>query len=480
MKKKPITITKGALFLLFSKAYFMVTGYIIYVVLTRSLGPGLFGVYSIVIGVASTVSLVLIGGINQTTSKFISEQVSLASGIKNASFRLQLIIGGLAFLAFLACAKLFSRLFNDRDLARYFLIISPMILFYSLYGVFVGYANGLKQFKKQCVLEILYSTVKALLIIAFVFMGFSLTGVVWGFVFSTFLALAIAIFIFGIGPAADKFPVSKIFKFEIWIIAYTAIINLLLNTDLFLLKALSDRSLANVYAGFYNAALTIARIPYLVIVPISYVVFPFISEFTHVKDNVKTKKYIRGSFRYCGIFLALSAVLISANAKGIITLLYSQAYAPGAAALSIVIFGVVFLAMILVSTTIISGGGLPGDSIKITGIILIIDFVLNYLLVPRFNITGAALATTIAMGIGLLISGSYLLKRFNAFLPALSLFRILLACVAVFFLSGLFRVSGILLTVKLAALASVYLGILVLLKELTVVFRPPFFIIRNE
>ncbi|MFH1888976.1 MAG: flippase [Candidatus Omnitrophota bacterium] len=477
---KTTTITKGAIFLLFSKVYFMVSGYAIYMVLTRSLGPELFGLYSIVIGVASAISLVLIGGINQTTSKYISEQPSLAPGIKNSSFRLQFLIGSFTFLLFLVSVKLLSNLFNDSGLKYYFLVASPMILFYSLYGVFIGYANGLKQFRKQAMLEIIYCTLKASLIIALVLMGFSLTGVIAGFVSSTFLVLLVALFIFGIDLKGERYPLLKIFRFEVWIIIYTSIINLLLNVDLFILKALSDKMVANVYAGFYNAALTIARIPYLVIIPISYVVFPFISEFTYAKDHANTKRYINGSLRYCGAFLALAAVLVSANARGIITLLYSEVYAPGALPLSIVIFGEVFLAMILVSTTIISGGGLPRDSIKIAGFILIIDSILNYLLIPRLNMVGAALATTIAMGIGLLVTAAYLLKRHKAFLPAVSLLKITSACIIMYILSKSVNVSGILLIVKLAVLAAIYIATLVLLRELRFALKVPFITIRNK
>jgi len=478
--EKTATASKGALYLIFSKTYFMITGYITYMVLTRVLGPELFGVYGIIIGLASMISMVLIGGINQATSKYISEEETLASSIKLSSLKLQCLLGGIISVIFFLFSPLIAKIFNDLSLTDYFRMASPIILFYALYGVYIGYVNGLKSFKKQALLEIIYSTTKTFLILILIYMGFALKGAIGGFVSATFLILLISVFTFGIkSERKEKFPMRKIFRFQLWILFYTLIINLLLNIDLFLIKSLSLKETANLYAGYYNAALTIARIPYLIIIPISYVIFPFISKSTSLKDTATTKSYISKGIRFCSIFLILCAVLIATNAEGIITLLYSKAYSSGALPLSIVCFGMIFLALILVSTTIISSSGLPTNSLIIVSAVLLVDFLLNYLAIPRFKLTGAAAATTISMGIGLFICVIYLKKKFSSFLPVKTLFKITAASGIILAFSYLFKTTGILLIVKLFFLSAIYLAILFLLKEISFINKIPFISLKE-
>lgn len=462
-----------------SKAYFMVTGYMIYMTLARLLGPELFGIYSIVIGLISTISMVLITSINQATSKYVSEQNILASSIKKSSLKLQFILGTTIFISFLGLSNFVAALFNDQNLAYYFRLAAPIILFYSFYGVFLGYVNGLKQFKKQALLEILYSTFKVSLILLLVVLGYSLLGALVGFVGATLLIFLISILLFGVKGDHRNFPMGKLFKFQIPIMAYTLLINLLLNIDLFLIKALSEPDVSNLYAGFYTAALTIARISYMAIIPISYVIFPFISESSYKKDKTKTKIYITNCLRFCAMFLALVAILLSTNAHEVITLLYSDAYSSAAVPLSIVCFGLIFLSLITISTSIISADGLPKNSFKIVAGVFAIDFVLNYLLIPKYNLTGAAVATTISMGLGATICLIYLKKRFDAFLPLSSLLKVIAASGIVYFLSYFIKLEGILLIAKLSLLSGFFLGIILLSKE--IIFIPKFpFLTLNE
>lgn len=477
---KSNAVSKGTLFLLFSKAYFLVSGYIIYIILTRLLGPNLFGIYGVVIGLVSTISMVFIGGINQATSKYISEQSSCASSIKKSSFELQAVMGTVAFLLFFLFSPFIAGLLNDKSLTVYFRITAPIILFYSFYGVFVGYANGTKQFKKQALLEVAYCTIKTILISVLVFSGFSLIGAFEGFNIATLIIFVISIMLFGVTDKGPRFPKLKIFKFQAWVMLHTLIINLLLNIDLFLLKARTPvQDTANFYAGIYNAALTIARIPYLAVIPLSYVIFPFISESTHKQDVFQTKRYIVKCVRYSMIFLALFVVLISTNAQEIIKLLYSEDYVAGTIPLSIASFGMMFFSLLVITTTFISGSGLPKVSIVITGGIFIVDFILNYLFIPTWGTVGAAVATTISIGLGLLASAVYVKRKFKVFLPLNSFLRIIVPAGVFFILSLFIKAGGFLLILKLVLFSLGYVIVLLILKEITLVARIPFVVLKE-
>ena len=457
---------KGVIYITIAKLYFMFAGYAIYFVLARLLGPEKFGIYGIVIGVISLINMVLITGTFQAVSKFVSEDEKYAEAVKRKTFKIQIFLGGSIFVLFFSFSGVIARLFNDPTLAFYFRISSFTILSYAIYAVFIGYLNGLREFKKQAALDMTYSTFKLLLILGLVTLGFSLTGAITGFALATFVILGIAISKVGFNPTSENFSAKKIISFEFSIMLFALIINLLMHMDLFLLKSLSSPKIANLFAGYYNAALTIARIPYLLIISITFVLFPLVSRSTFVKDVVRTKNYINSAIRYSFILLALIATLISANSKAVLSLLYTDKYLPAAFPLSILVFGVLFFALFVISTTIISGSGYPKNSIKIGLFVLFLDVVLNYILIPKYHLIGAAIASTLAMLAGVILCALYLTFKFKAFMPRASFLKIALSGLIVYLLSSSFRISGILLLIELIFFAIVYFLLLVFIKEL--------------
>lgn len=458
--------SKGVIYISIAKFYFILTGYCIYFYLTRKLGPEKFGIYSIILSLISVINAILIAGTLQAVSKFVSEDTRFANSIKRAALKTQAIISGITFLAFFFSANLIAALFNDPDLAFYFKIASPIIIFYSFYAVFIGYFNGLGNFKKQAFLDMTFSTIKTCLILIFVFLGFSVTGAISGFVLAALSITVLAALIPGVKTYQNHAQKRKILHFGILIMIFTLLTNLILNMDLFLVKALLPLHLANSYAGFYNAALSIARIPYQLIIPLTFVLFPLISKSTFQNDRLKTADYISKSLRYSYVMLLLLAVLISANSRDIISLLYSDKYVFASAPLSILAFGILFFSFFLISTVIISGSGKPRDSVKIAVFILLADILLNSLLIPKLHLVGAALATTSSLLAGLMLCVLYLHKKFGAFIPIDSLLKISVSAGLVYILSLSLKMTGLILLIKLFFLCVVYLLLLLLLKEL--------------
>lgn len=464
--KQPTPPVKGILYLTLSKYYFIVLGYGIYFGLTRILGPEKFGIYSIVISLTSVINAVLITGTIQSVSKFISEDEKFAVAVKNKALKIQFIIGGTIFLTYFLSAKLIALFFKDTTLTFYFRLSSLIIISYSFYAVFVGYFNGRRRFKIQAFLDMTFSTIKLTLILLFVYLGYSITGAITGFVFAAFIILLISVLLCGFQTTSLSFKAKKIIHFEILIMIFTLIINLLMNVDLFLVKALSSLEVANSSAGYYAAALTIARVPYQAIISITLVLFPLISRATFIHDKLKTKSYISNAFRYSYMLLFGFVVLISSNSKQIISLLYTDKYLAGGQPLAILAFGFLFFSLFIISTIIISGSGRPKISVGIGVIALLIDIGLNYLLIPKFHLVGAACATTITLFGSFLMCLRYIKRRFGVFMPMSSFLKIS-TCGIIIYLSALpFRVSTLFLLPKLAVLGILYFLLLSIIREL--------------
>lgn len=464
--KQPTSPAKGLIYLTLSKFFFIISGYGIYFGLTRLLGPERFGIYSVVISLISVFNTVLITGTIQAVSKFVSEEPKFAEAVKNEALKIQFILGGSIFIIYFLSANLIALFFKDPCLTFYFRLSSPIIIFYSFYAAFVGYFNGLKHFKKQAFLDMTFSTIKLILILTFVYLGYSVTGAITGFISAAFIILLISALLGRFEPTNLSFQAKKIFHFEALIMIFTLIIALLMNVDLFLVKALSPLKVANSNAGYYTAALTIARVPYQAIISLTYVLFPLISRATFVSDKTKTTSYISNAFRYSYILLFGLVVLISSNSKQIISLLYTDRYLAGSQPLSILTFGLLFFSLFIISANIISASGRPQISLRFGIITLLTAIGLNYLLIPKLHLVGAALATTFTLLGGLLICLSYIKRRFGVIMPGRSFLKISICGIVIYLISFSFEASRLFLLLKLAALAILYFLLLSFIKEL--------------
>src|SRR5262249_54848015 len=114
---------------------------------------------------------------------------------------------------------------------------------------------------------------------------------------------------------------------------------------------------ANTQAGFYGAVQNVARIPYQLILAVTYVIFPLISKSTFDNDLEKTRGYVRNTMRYPLVVAALIAAVLAARPEATMRLFYKPEYAVGAGALAALVAGYVAFSLFNIAGTIINGSG---------------------------------------------------------------------------------------------------------------------------
>ena len=151
---------------------------------------------------------------------------------------------------------------------------------------------------------------------------------------------------------------------------YLLIVNLLMFTDGLLLKRVvtewarsararrSGARYANEQAGFYGAVQNVARIPYQLILAVTFVIFPLVSKSTfendldaHARLRAHAPCATRSSPRRC------SSAVLAARPEATMRLFYKPEYAVGAHALSALVLGYVFFSLFNIAGTIINGSG---------------------------------------------------------------------------------------------------------------------------
>ncbi len=307
--------------------------------------------------------------------------------------------------------------------------------------MFVGAANGARHFHKQAALDMTFSTLRAGFVVGAALMFHTAIASIGGFVAAAFVILGISWVMVGLGPSSgERFPSRKLAGFFAGVAVYLLIINLLMFVDGLLLKRLvteaavasakpDPTAVANAQEGFYGAVQAIARLPYQLILAVTFVIFPLMSKATFDKDSDKARRYVQATMRYSLAVVALLACTLGAYPEATMRLFYKLEYAVGASALAVLLAGYVCFSLFTIAGTIINGSGHTRPTAWIGLVTLAIATAANWLAI-RYALSGdhdpllfAAAATTGAMAVGVLLAGLYLVRMFGTFLSPLSLLR---------------------------------------------------------
>jgi stage V sporulation protein B len=460
---------RGTLYMTAAKVYFILSGYVIHFLLPRLMTVEQFGLYEVVVKAVSIVNAVVIVGTYQAVSRYISEEEDKADSVRFKALRLQLLVGGGISVGFFLAAPAISSYMNDLRLADYLRLASLITLAYSFYAVFTGYFNGQRKFLAQAAIDMAYSTLKLVFISLFVWLGYGVAGGIGGFALAVASAFLIAVAVAGRGEKRGEVRARGLLKFQVYLLLFTLVLNLLQRLDLMLVKALSspDAAAASENAGYYSAAMNLANITHQVIASAVPIMFPLISRVTFLEDRAEARIYMANAVRYTLMVMAAVATIFSANSEQALSFVYPPGYQAGQRALAIASYGMLLFGLLQVFTTIISASGRPLISLAVGMMTLALSAALNSALIPQYGIAGASAATAASMLFGVLAGGSYLWRSFGGFISPISLIRIAGCCAAVYAASSLIgRAPKPLIPAKFISLGFIYLIALALSREI--------------
>ena len=458
------SVSKGTFYIGIKQLTFLITGYVVHIGLGRLLGPQLYGLYTVTtILITVVVMNLLISGIPQAVSKYISEDPSRAESVKRSGFEIQFLLGFVLFVIYLALADFTALLLNDQSMAVYIRLSSIMIIPFAMLAVIAtGYFNGLRWYSKQSISWIISYILKPVLIFGLVFAGFSVFGAVLGFALAPVIGLIVALYFAGLPKRVKPFSRKKILLFALPVTLQVVLTQYITNIDLLVLKALVE---IPEEIGYYSAASMISKVPVSLLAALNMAIFPAISATTYQNDAIRTKTYVSESLRYLIMLLMPASIMISLTSDELVSLLYTSKYILAGEPLKILIIGILFFGLFAYFLNIIIAAGKPKISMILSAITLFIAFTLNISLIPIFGMIGAALATTLSCLIGAAISALYTYRLFHTLTYKLTILRVSIASVAIVPVF-MVKLSGILLLGQYLLAFLIYLAILKIIGEL--------------
>jgi stage V sporulation protein B len=481
------TAGRGAMALAVAKLYFIVAGWAVYFLLPRILDAAQWGDYLLIVGLASVVNNVMVGGTVQSISRFTAQREGAAAQVRWAGVRMQAMLGVGSAVLFALGGVALSFWWKDPGLVPLFGLMSAMVVLYSFYSVFVGSANGTRSFVKQATLDMGYSTIKVVLVLGLAWAFSSSTGRVGtggalaGLVISALSVLVISIALVG-RPSREEpiVEVRPLIRYALALFLFTFLLNLVMRVDLILIKRMAltfgqaaqatgaeAAAHASRLAGRYGTAQVFAFVVMQVLLSVAFVIFPLVSRSTFEQDDRATRIYIRQTLRVSLMVAVGLSAMLAAKPAAIIDVVYQGSYRIGGLALRNLSWGVGCLAMTIIGCTILNGAGKTRRAIATMLATVVLSASANAIALSTAE-TGAqalyrsGLATAAAMGVGAVIASIFVWRTFGALMDGLSGVRILGAGAATFVAGNYVPEGGVLLTLAQCVLMLLFYAALLI------------------
>lgn len=408
---KKETITESAGIILFFTIIQRIIQVMRGVIFARVLGPSEYGVYTLAFFFIPLVVTFAQLGIPSCYERYIP-QYEKRGRLGDFFHRNYLLTMG-SSLFFTVLVLSFSKqvsevLYATAEYKNIIILCAATILPYVLHNSFVGSFNGLRVFKMSALLtfsQFLIFTALGITLVIFYpiaesavlanLVSFILITSVFGFIIWRYI----------INSNSQKLKIQednfyrKILKYSIWFIVTPVVFTLFRYTD----RLMINHFLGLHEVGIYSVASNIAGLLFVLGVVLGKVLLPNLSKIWEQNQKEKAIFILNFATKINTLLLLGIAIVMVFFKKPIISILYGAEYLEGLSVIGVLLVFWLFNTIFW----IIKGYGelLEKPYFPFIGSVvgILLNVFLNYILIPRYGILGAAVATTAAFGITLII-----------------------------------------------------------------------------
>lgn len=365
-------------------------------IIARLLGPEGNGIYSLILLIPNFLALLFSMGFNTSIVYFIGKKEDDLNTIFNTSLFfitfLTIIIYSISYMILKSFSINIIKDVNE-NLLILGLALFPVLI---INNTLVSFFHGLEKFKDLNILLLCQPIIYLVLLsILYLFNLFNLTNVLYliiiSYLFTTILALILMRKIhisFNFKNYSKKFLVKLLkYGFKTHIANLVSFVNY--KADLYILSLFV--SLSNI--GIYAIAVQIVERLWVISKSFTTVLLPRFVQIDSSQDRVNL---ISKSFRIILILTSFLAICLSLLGYQIISIIFGNEYLNAYYVILFILPGIIFGAGTKVLSSSISARGKPELNMYTSIISMIINIVLNFILIPIYDIYGAAISTTIS------------------------------------------------------------------------------------
>jgi O-antigen/teichoic acid export membrane protein len=369
------------IFSVFSKInviFFTIIGSI---VISRYLGPSLRGEYSYSINYISIISLILSFSLTKAIPYFQRKYgESVYQEFINLSY-----IQTLFFLVVSAAAAL---IFNDNVLT--------LILFFSVFSQFynqISYIAIIKNINFKNLITVIDTFIYTILLIVLVFISpfDKLLLVYFMYFFKIIIGMTAYLYYYKIYPRKVKLNLKRIiemYKFSFFPMISALLITFNYKIDIIILKQFE--TFYNI--GLYSLAVTIASMLWIIPDAFKDVLFNKTSKNDSISSIVFSIKFNL----YLSIFAIFGFILLGSQ---FVSILYGSEFIDSTKIIIMLLIGSVPMIFFKMINTLYIAKGKQLLATLVLFISVVLNIILNYQLIPKYSIEGAAIASVISYSV---------------------------------------------------------------------------------
>lgn len=482
---------RGGIAIAVAKVSFVLVGFVQQLIFPRILDEAGYGAVSRMLAVVSVVNNVVVAMSIQGVSRMVAAAEGERQGQAfRATLRIHSILAVITATAFALLAGALASWVEAPRAATPLRVGACVVLCYGVYAPLVGSLNGRRKFLDQAGLDIFYgiSRTAAMTGCAFIFAKLlgadGSLGAAIGFAAAAALIVPIAISRSGLGKAGAGGPSAKEYlMFLLPVIAAQAGLNLLLQADFLLLSNAAgkyarelglDHKEADKLLAPYRAAQLFGFLPFQLLMSVQFVLFPLLAKAHGEGDREGVARLTRSGVRTAFVLTGLIAGTVASVAPHLLRFAFPQNIAEGGVPfVRFYVLGMSSLSIVGVASAALAGLRKERWSMALTWIS--VGAVAATILATRKSdafgpelLKSTAFATAGAMTLSAVIAAGLLRKAAGGFVSPLSFVRVLLAVAITVGVGSFLPYKGkLLVPIFAGVMALLYLGALVVLRELT-------------
>jgi len=331
---------------------------------------------------------------------------------------------------------------NNSGLSQTIRLLSPYILLNSIFSLNSSIFQGVKDIRTQSMLSNIQNIMKLILTILLVFtIGATAFSIAVGFVLSFVVALIISFWYLrkplsemgkaqetiGEGPFAI---LSEVIPFGIMISTINSLWMLINYID----RVMIGYYISEQQVAVYTVATSLATLVMIFPTAIATIFFPVVSGLFGKEKKDEMAAVGGTSLRWMLFAIMPLALVMLTFPDSLLRMFYGEGYAVGSLTLVIFTIGLLIRSLSIMHGSALAAMRLVGIELKIAIVAAISNVALNALLIPRFGIDGAAIASSIAFAISTVLFIYYSRKLLGFTFPTESLKAVLAGGIALGFL----------------------------------------------
>ncbi len=400
------SILSGVLSVAGTKVLTLIIGILTTPILYRLLKPEGVGVYTTVLSVFSLFMILVSSGVTDGVRKFLAEDRAMDCWEENVVgfyFRLALLLSvlGSVVLALTAWFGLVEKVFGS-GFEPYFYILTILVVT----DQFRAYARrtlmgfGLERYSEP--LKVLQQLAFIAIAIPLVHFGFGVKGALAGKIAAGAVVAIAGVVIISrqislkgiFRTTPSDFPRRTMLTFNSLSIVLIFLLMSLYHVDILMLQLLSGST----QVGYYRAALKLAEFLWFIPLALQTVFVHSTSELWSNGETEKISKLSARTTRYTFLLTGVMAVGLAALSNTAVPLYFGSDFTPAITPLLLLLPGSLGFAVARPILAIAQGKGDLKFPILATGTAAVINLLLNLLLIPRYGMHGAAIATSVGYG----------------------------------------------------------------------------------